>query len=432
MEIKIPAVGESVTEALVAKWLVQDGGGVTKDQPVCEIETDKITLELNAEADGVLSIQVAAGTTVPVGTVIGSIAEGAEAPPPDTAPKPEPEGKPELQTEEGAEIPPMSPSVRKMIQEKGMRPEEIRGTGKGGRITADDVLTVEGGDRESGARDQGPGTGNQEPGLGIRDSGSEVGDRDSGIGKEEQPLSISGAETSKIEADSRESRTKLSPIRRRIAERLLAARQQTAMLTTFNEADMTRVIGLKRRHKEDFQRRHGFSLGFMPFFIKASAQALAEFPAVGSRIEGDDMVRPHYCDIGIAVSGDKGLVVPVLRDADRLTFAAMEQRIAAFVEKISTNKIAISDLEGGTFTITNGGVYGSLLSTPILNPPQSGVLGMHAIQERPVARDGQVVIRPMMYLALSYDHRIIDGREAVQFLKRVKELIEDPEEMLLE
>lgn len=420
MEIKIPAVGESVTEALVAKWLVQDGGGVTKDQPVCEIETDKITLELNAEADGVLSIQVAAGTTVPVGTVIGSIAEGAEASPPDTAPKPEsegkPEGKPESQAEEGAEIPPMSPSVRKMIQEKGMRPEEIRGTGKGGRITADDVLSVEGGDRESGA-------GDQKPGTGIRDSG---------FGQEERPVERSDAGASKSEAESRESRTPLSPIRRRIAERLLAARQQTAMLTTFNEADMTRVIGLKQRHKEDFQRRHGVSLGFMPFFIKASAQALAEFPAVGSRIEGDDMVRPHYCDIGIAVSGDKGLVVPVLRDADRLTFAAMEQRIAAFVEKVSTNKIAISDLEGGTFTITNGGVYGSLLSTPILNPPQSGVLGMHAIQERPVARDGQVVIRPMMYLALSYDHRIIDGREAVQFLKRVKELIEDPEEMLLE
>lgn len=414
MEIKIPAVGESVSEALVARWLRQNGERVLKDQPVCEIETDKITLELNAEDDGVLSIAVAEGTTVPVGTVIGSIEEGGEAQAAEETPvaqtepvqKPAAEEKPvaqaELAQKPAAEAPPLSPAVRKMAQEKGIRPEDIRGSGRGGRITVDDLLMAETEGRESGI----------------------------GGGEEQIPSRI--PETSGGEAEGRETRTPLSPIRRRIAERLLAARQQTAMLTTFNEADMTRVIGLKQRHKEDFLRRHGVGLGFMPFFIKATVQALVEFPALNSRIEGNDLVRSHFYDIGIAVSGDKGLVVPVLREADRLTFADMEVRIAEFVEKIHTNKLALADLEGGTFSITNGGVYGSLLSTPILNPPQCGVLGMHAIQQRPVVRDGEIVIRPMMYLALSYDHRIVDGREAVQFLKRVKELVEEPEDMLLE
>ena len=428
MEIKIPPVGESVSEALVAKWLRQNGDRVSKDQPVCEIETDKITLELNAEADGVLSIAVAEGTTVPVGTVIGSIEEGGEAQVAEETPaaqvepvqKPAAEEKPIAQAEPvhkaAAEVPPLSPAVRKMAQEKGIRPEDIRGSGRGGRITVEDLLKAETEGRESGI-------GNREPGGGNRESGT---------GGEEKPIPRREPEAPEVETEGRETRTPLSPIRRRIAERLLAARQQTAMLTTFNEADMTRVIGLKQRHKEDFRRRHGVGLGFMPFFIKATVQALVEFPALNSRIEGNDLVRSHFYDIGIAVSGDKGLVVPVLRDADRLTFADMEQRIAEFVEKIRTNKLSIADLEGGTFSITNGGVYGSLLSTPILNPPQCGVLGMHAIQQRPVVRDGEIVIRPMMYLALSYDHRIVDGREAVQFLKRVKELVEEPEDMLLE
>ena len=421
MEIKIPAVGESVSEALVAKWLRQDGDRVSKDQPVCEIETDKITLELNAEADGVLSIAVAEGTTVPVGTVIASIEEGGEAQVAEETPatqaepvqKPAAEEKPVAQAEPAqkpaAEAPPLSPAVRKMAQEKGISPEDVRGSGRGGRITVEDLLKAETGSRESG-----------------------IGNRESGVGGGEKQIPSRIPETSEGEAEGRETRTPLSPIRRRIAERLLAARQQTAMLTTFNEADMTRVIGLKQRHKEDFRRRHGVGLGFMPFFIKATVQALVEYPALNSRIEGNDLVRSHFYDIGIAVSGVKGLVVPVLRDADRLTFADMEVRIAEFVEKVKTNKLALTDLEGGTFSITNGGVYGSLLSTPILNPPQCGVLGMHAIQERPVVRDGEIVIRPMMYLALSYDHRIVDGREAVQFLKRVKELVEEPEDMLLE
>lgn len=224
----------------------------------------------------------------------------------------------------------------------------------------------------------------------------------------------------------------MTPIRKRIAERLLLARQQTAMLTTFNEAEMSRIIELRRRHKEHFQERHGVSLGFMSFFVKACCEALREFPAVNASIDGDDIVFHDFYDIGIAIGGEKGLVVPVLRDADRLHFAEIEQRIADFVTRVRSNRLAIADLEGGTFSVSNGGVYGSLMSTPILNPPQSGVLGMHAVQERPVVRDGQIVIRPMMYLALSYDHRIIDGREAVQFLKKVKEYVEEPEELFLE
>ncbi len=256
-------------------------------------------------------------------------------------------------------------------------------------------------------------------------------------GGEPQPTSVRSEEpvpyvAAAPVADGRSRRVAMTPIRKRIAERLLAARQQTAMLTTFNEADLGRVMELRRRHKEHFQERHGVSLGFMSFFVKACCEALKEIPSVNASIDGDDIVYHDYCDISIAIGGEKGLVVPVLKDADRLHFAEIEQRIADFVERVRTNRLTIADLEGGTFTISNGGVYGSLMSTPILNPPQSGVLGMHAVQERPVARDGQVVIRPMMYLALSYDHRIIDGREAVQFLKKVKEYVEEPEELFLE
>ena len=224
----------------------------------------------------------------------------------------------------------------------------------------------------------------------------------------------------------------MSPLRRRIAERLLAARQQTAMLTTFNEADLSRILALRKKHGEEFQKKHGIKLGFMSFFVKAASEALSEIPEVNARIDGDDIVYQNFYDIGVAIGGEKGLVVPVLRDADRMHFADIEQGIADFVAKVQENKLALADLEGGTFTISNGGVYGSLLSTPILNPPQSAVLGMHAIQQRPVVIDGEIVVRPMMYLALSYDHRIIDGRQAVTFLKRIKDLVEEPEEMLLE
>ncbi|MCM2358895.1 MAG: dihydrolipoyllysine-residue succinyltransferase [Geobacteraceae bacterium] len=367
MQIKVPEVGESVFEALVAKWLKEDGAQVAKDEPLCEIETDKITLEISAEADGILRVKVAAGTTVKIGSVIGEIKEQA-APEAVKAPP------------AGEKKPHVSPAARKLAREKLV---EVRG--------------------EAGKPPEVP-----------------------PVVRSEEATPYAAAREERV------SRRPMTPIRKRIAERLLAARRETAMLTSFNEADLGRVLELRRNYGEEFQRRHGAKLGFMPFFVRACCEALREFPAVNARIDGDDIVFHNYYDIGIAVSGEKGLVVPVLRDADRLRFAEIERAIDDFVERIRTNRLAIADLEGGTFTITNGGVFGSLMSTPILNPPQSGVLGMHAVQERPVARDGQVVIRPMMYLALSYDHRIIDGREAVLFLKKVKEYIEEPEEMLLE
>ncbi len=377
MEIKIPEVGESIFEALVAKWHRKDGDNVEKDEPICEIETDKITMELNAEVDGVLSVRVPEGTTVRIGAVIGDIDE---------------QGTPKVATVPSTVTPParplphISPTERKAARgEKEVIAEEKQ-----------DTLFPQ------------------------------------GIRSEEPAVYATSTVPTPIAGEERITRQPMTPIRRRIAERLLAARQLTAMLTTFNEAEMSRVMELRKKHGADFTRRHGVKLGFMPFFVRACIEALKEFPAVNARIDGDDIVYQHFHDIGIAVSGEKGLVVPVLRNADRLHFAEIEKSIEGFVERIKSNKLAISDLEGGTFTITNGGIFGSLLSTPILNPPQSGVLGMHAVQERPVARGGKVVIRPMMYLALSYDHRIIDGREAVQFLKKVKEYIEEPEEMLLE
>ncbi len=399
MDIKIPEVGESVHEALVAKWLKEDGAAVQRDEPLCELETDKITLELPAEADGVLTIAVPAGETVKIGTVIGSIAPG---PVPATVP---PAG-------DAAKRPPLSPAVRKLATEQGVDVTAVAGTGRGGRVTVEDLFGL-------GA----PGSGGekQEPGKGVDPLPSSV------RSEEQEPYRPAADRT---EGQSR--RVAMSPIRKRIAERLLSARQQTAMLTTFNEAEMSRIIELRRRHKEHFQQKHGVSLGFMSFFVKACCEALREFPAVNASIDGDDIVFHDFCDIGIAIGGEKGLVVPVLKDADKLHFAEIEQRIADFVERVRTNRLAMADLEGGTFSISNGGVFGSLMSTPILNPPQSGVLGMHAVQERPVVRDGQIVIRPMMYLALSYDHRIIDGREGVQFLKKVKEYVEEPEELFLE
>lgn len=391
MEIKIPAVGESVFEALVARWMKSEGERVGKDEPLCEIETDKITFEISSEAAGMLHIATASGTTVPVGAVIGTIDEASVV---DSVSH-------ETTTAPVPLSPPLSPSVKKIAQEHGIEPSALAGSGRGGRVTVDDLF----------ARMQTP--------------------------RVSEPLSSPAVVRSEEEVpygsrDSRITRQAMSPIRRRIADRLVAARQQTAMLTTFNEADLSRVLDLRDRHREEFQRKHGVTLGFMPFFVKACAAALKEFPAVNARIDGNDIVYQHFYDIGIAVSGPKGLVVPVLRNADRLHFAEIETTIAGFVTRIEEHTLTLAELEGGTFSISNGGVFGSLLSTPIINPPQCGVLGMHAIQQRPVARDGTVVIRPMMYLALSYDHRLIDGREAVQFLKLVREYVEDPEEMLLE
>lgn len=401
MEIKVPSVGESVVEALLGKWLKKSGEQVVKDDVVCELETDKITLTLQADASGSLKQLVPEGETVKIGTVIGLIDE-AEAVVIPAA----------VSTTAPVSAPSSSPSARKLAAEKGLDLASIPGSGKGGRIVAADLQQ----------------TGNEGSPLTVHS---------------EEPLTYGTDNQVKAEVASSphlaprasnpgETRVPMTPIRKRIAERLLAARQQTAMLTTFNEADMSRIIDLRARHKEQMKERHGVALGFMSFFVKSCCEALREFPLVNARIDGNDIVYHEFIDIGIAIGGEKGLVVPVLKGADRLHFWEIEQQIAEFALKVKEKRLAISDLEGGTFTISNGGVYGSMLSTPIINPPQSAVLGMHAIQERAVVRGKEIVIRPMMYLALSYDHRLIDGREAVTFLKRVKELIEEPEELLLE
>jgi len=350
-------------------------------------------MEINAEAAGVLRIKVPEGATVKIGTVIGEIEETGNREPGTGKIKSKSAEKKQATVAPEEPARHVSPSERKAAREKS-------------------------------------GTGFREPGSGKSMGQPEVKEVAVPVPtvRTEEPAPYGTVKT----PDQRVTRKPLTPIRKRIAERMVAARQETAMLTSFNEADLGRVMELRRKFGEEFLKRHGVKLSYMSFFVKACCEALREFPVVNASIDGDDIVYHEYADIGIAVAGEKGLVVPVLRDADRLHFAEIETAIAGFTDKIRTNKLAIADLEGGTFTITNGGVFGSLMSTPILNPPQSGVLGMHAVQERPVARDGQVVIRPMMYLALSYDHRIIDGREAVLFLKKIKEHIEEPEEMLLE
>jgi 2-oxoglutarate dehydrogenase E2 component (dihydrolipoamide succinyltransferase) len=474
MDIKVPPVGESVFEALIARWLKKTGDHVAKDEALCEIETDKVTLEVTAEVEGILTILVPEVETVKIGTVIATIDEtAAEAgagearkepeprppvqeppapkeppvkePPAKEPPVKEPPGKeqpvqeppvrepppaaqaPPAAAAQGA-TPPMSPSGRKLARELGVEAHELKGSGRGGRVTIEDLRREQ---EEQGMR-QAPAA---EPAV-AASAPSDL--RAAAQPAPEATFAGAGvprpqaAQPRTQEAGERVTRKRMPPIRKRIAERLVAARQQTAMLTTFNEADMTQVIALRKKHGEFFQRRHQVKLGFMSLFVRACCQALREFPDVNASIEGDDIVYHNFCDIGVAIGGEKGLVVPVLRGAESMSLAEIEKRIADFGEKIRTNRLAIADLEGGTFTVSNGGIYGSLLSTPILNTPQSGVLGMHAIQERPVVRNGEIVIRPMMYLALSYDHRIVDGKGAVGFLKLVKEYIEEPEEMLLE
>jgi len=411
MEIKIPEVGESILEALVANWMKNDGDAVAKDDIICELETDKVNVELNAEASGILHIVVPVGETVPIGTVIatieeGAVAETAVAEPAAKEPSEAPAAKQTTATREQTASAPVNPAARLKAEEHGIDLGKVDGSGRDGRVILDDVLAQ---------------TKPAEP--------SQEAQKDQ-AGEESQKATPIAPETTD---DGRPvTRQAMTPIRQRIAARLLQARQQTAMLTTFNEADMSWIKKLRGRHQEHFTEKHGIKLGMMSFFVKASIEALKEYPAVNARIDGTDIVYHHYYDIGIAVGTDRGLVVPVLRDADQLTFAEIEQQIADLAAKANARKLTLADLEGGTFTITNGGVYGSLLSTPIINPPQCGVLGMHSIQDRPLVVDGEIVIRPIMNLALSYDHRLIDGREAVGFLKLIKEYIEDPSELFLE
>jgi 2-oxoglutarate dehydrogenase E2 component (dihydrolipoamide succinyltransferase) len=395
-EVKADAGGyETITKAFVNRWLKPDGSLVRKGEKIVELGTDKASMELDAPVSGRLKHAAVEGAEVAIGTVIASIDEKVEVPStvPQTTPQPV------------VPTPPInvsaSPASRVLAADHNIDTTTLPGTGRDGRVIKEDVqraIEV----REKPVQPEPPVVGPI-------------------VGPIAPPVNPGGV-----------TRTKMSPIRQRIAERLLQAQQTAAILTTFNEADMSRVMDLRTKYKEGFQKKYGVSLGFMSFFVKACIEALKAFPNVNSRLDGTEVVQHHYYNIGVAVSTEAGLMVPVLRHADQLSFAGIEKEIAALAVKARDKKIAVTDLEGGTFTITNGGIFGSMMSTPILNPPQVGILGMHAIQKRAVVVDDQIVIRPMMYLALSYDHRIIDGREAVSFLVRIKECIENPERMLLD
>jgi 2-oxoglutarate dehydrogenase E2 component (dihydrolipoamide succinyltransferase) len=395
--------------------LKSEGTHVRAGEPIFELETEKATTEIPAPVEGTLHTLASPGQTVAIGSVVGRIDEQAapSAPAADkkaqAEPRPTPPADKKTQplARQAPPSPPreeraISPAARQLAADKGLDVHQIPGSGRGGRILKEDVLSH------------------------LEQQTAPPADRAS-----EPPPEPAAPAPAAPAANGRETRQRMSSIRQRIAERLVQAQRTAAILTTFNEADMSAVMALRARFKDPFQKKHGIGLGFMAFFVKASIEALKAFPAVNSRIDGSDIVTPSYYNIGVAVSTDRGLMVPVLRDADRLSFAEIEWAIADLAEKARQGKIAVTDLQGGTFTITNGGVFGSLLSTPLLNAPQSGILGMHTIQKRPIVLDDQVVIRPMMYLALSYDHRLIDGREAVGFLVRVKECIENPERMLL-
>jgi 2-oxoglutarate dehydrogenase E2 component (dihydrolipoamide succinyltransferase) len=459
VEIRVPSLGESVTEATVARWFKQVGDTVNADEPIVELETDKVTLEFNAPASGTLAeITVEEGGEVEVGALLGSISQEAGADRPARA-------RPAAAADEAEEAAPaapdggdgrgngpLSPAVRKLLDEHGLDPATIEPSGPKGNLTKGDVMAA----------------------IEARERGTErpapaAAERESQAAKpaSEPARAVSRAEPARAEAPAaakaepaapaarpaavptpsrpapsrpaavgpagaREERVKMTRLRRRIAERLKEAQNTAAILTTYNEADMSAVMALRQRYRDSFEKKHGVRLGFMSFFVKAAINALQAFPAVNAEIDGDEIVYKRHYDIGVAVGTPSGLVVPVIRDADQLGFAEIEKTINELGARARDGQLAMEDLMGGTFTISNGGVYGSLMSSPILNPPQVGILGMHKIQERPVALKGEIAIRPMMYLALSYDHRIVDGREAVSFLVRVKECVEDPERLLLD
>ena len=398
LEMKVPSPGESIKEVEIATWLVQDGDYVEKDQAIAEVDSDKATLELPAEASGIITLKASEGDAVAVGAVVCLIDTGAAKPSGNTpvaeakptaaeAPKAEekkaeaPKAAPAPATTYAAQTP--SPAARKILEEKNIQPSDIVGTGKGGRITKEDAI-------------------NAVPSMGTPTGGNR------------------GTE-----------RTKLSMLRRKVAERLVSAKNETAMLTTFNEVDMTNIYSLRDQYKEEFKAKHGLGLGFMSFFTKAVTRALQLYPDVNSMIDGQEKISYDFCDISVAVSGPKGLMVPVMRNAETLSFRGVEAEIKRLALRARDGQITVDEMTGGTFTISNGGVFGSMLSTPIINPPQSGILGMHNVVDRPIVRNGQIVIAPVMYVALSYDHRIIDGRESVGFLVAVKEALENPVEILM-
>ncbi len=418
-EIRVPTLGESVTEATVGQWFKKSGEHVNEDEPVVELETDKVTVEVPAPVSGVISsISVNEGETVEVGALLGAIEAGAaktqnkessdesaaaaQAEEKKRSEEEEPKGenaeaRPSEPKAEGVQ--PMSPAVRKLVEENEVDTSRVEGTGKDGRLLKGDVLSA-------------------------LQSGQLSANTPAEARRERQPVA---------EADAaREERVRMSKLRQTIARRLKEAQNNAAMLTTYNEADMSAIMEARERNKSSFEKKHGVKLGFMAFFVKACCHALKEVPAVNAELDGEDLIYKNYYHVGVAVGTDRGLVVPVLRDADAMSFPDIEKKISDFGARARDGKLTIDEMQGGTFTISNGGVYGSLMSMPILNAPQSGILGMHAIQQRPVAVDGAVEIRPMMYLALSYDHRVIDGKDAVTFLVRVKQSLEDPERLLLD
>ena len=395
LEMKVPSPGESITEVEIAEWLVEDGDYVEKDQAIAEVDSDKATLELPAEASGTITLKAEEGDAVAVGAIVCLIDTGAVKPDgaAKTASAPKEEKKEEPKTEKAPQpaqaketyasgVP--SPAAKKILDEKGVDSSAVSGSGRDGRITKEDAV-------------------NAVPSMGSPTGGSRG-----------------------------ESRSKLSMLRRKVAERLVSAKNETAMLTTFNEVDMSAIFELRNKYKEDFKSKHGVGLGFMSFFTKAVVRALEMYPAVNSMIDGKEMISYDFCDISIAVSGPKGLMVPVIRNAENLTFRGVEAEVKRLAIRAREGEITVDEMTGGTFTITNGGVFGSMLSTPIINPPQSAILGMHNIVERPIARNGAIAIAPIMYVALSYDHRIIDGKESVGFLVAIKEAIENPEEILMD
>jgi 2-oxoglutarate dehydrogenase E2 component (dihydrolipoamide succinyltransferase) len=433
IEVKIPALGESISSGVLSSWKVAEGSYVEIDQPIYELETDKITQEGLAEVAGIISFLAKEGEEVEIGATIAQIDDSAGKPESDDAPTEKEEENPAPETEEvpaqdesseaeapeekeesspppvteeaksPAPAPVHSPAVRKALAETGIDPSTLSGTGKDGRLTKADVLAAS---KEQATPPP------AEPPADAKPKPAPVASPDK-------------------QADGRSTRRALSPIRRKIAARLVEAQQTAAILSTFNEVDLSAVMALRKRHQDSFVKQNGVKLGFMSFFVKAVVHGLQAVPGLNVRIEGSDLVENHYFDVGVAVGTEKGLVVPVLRDCEKLSFAEIEQGIVGYAEKARSGGITLDDMQGGCFTITNGGIYGSMLSTPIINPPQSGILGMHAIQERAVVRNGEIVIRPMMYLALSYDHRVVDGKQAVTFLVKIKEAIEEPARLAL-
>jgi 2-oxoglutarate dehydrogenase E2 component (dihydrolipoamide succinyltransferase) len=411
-EIRVPELGESITEATIAQWYKKPGDAVAIDEPLCELETDKVTIEVPAQSAGVLAeVMVGEGDTVEVGALLGKLGEGTGAvtPAPEAAPEVAPEAAPEMAEPAVAAAPEvgapavdtsdLSPAVRRVVEEHGLNPADISGTGKGGRLTKEDAMKAAKGGTPVAPAPASP---------------------------------IGEPATSMSEPAAGEERVKMTRLRKTIAARLKESQNTAAQLTTFNEVDMGALMDLRRSYKDLFEKKYGARLGFMSFFVRACVTALSEIPAVNAEIQGDELVYKKYVNMGVAVGTEKGLVVPVVRDVQKMNLAEIELAIAGYGVKARDGKLGIADLQGGTFTLSNGGVYGSLMSTPILNTPQSGILGIHKIQDRPVVVDGEIQIRPMMYLALSYDHRIVDGKEAVTFLVRVKECLENPERMLLD